>query len=86
MARSGGGERSGAHPEPRAALCSEHGEDGEHRTFPAVGTMAHLLPAGGPSHHTVCAAAWRAEPCRAMTIALTRASRVFSSSAGLGTA
>ena len=38
-------ERS--HPEPRAgALAREHGEDGEHRTFPAVSTAARLIPVG----------------------------------------
>jgi len=26
----------------------EHGEDGEHRTFPAVSTVAHSAPVGEP--------------------------------------
>jgi uncharacterized membrane protein len=30
------------------ALSREHGEDGEHRTFPEVSTVAHSAPVGGP--------------------------------------
>jgi hypothetical protein len=29
------------------ALSREHGEDGEHRTFPEVSTVAHSAPGGG---------------------------------------
>ena len=38
-----------SHPEPRAArpIAREHGEDGEHRTFSAVSTVAHSSPVGG---------------------------------------
>jgi putative transposase len=41
-----------SHPEPRAArpIACEHGEDGEdgeHRTFSAVSTVAHSSPVGG---------------------------------------
>ena len=51
VARSGGEERSGAtrsHAQRR--LRREHGEDGEHRTFPDASTMAHSAPADGPGH------------------------------------
>jgi hypothetical protein len=44
--RRGREERS--HPQPRAAPFSEHGEDGEHRTFPAVSAMAYSASAGLP--------------------------------------
>jgi hypothetical protein len=81
MARSGGEERSGAtRSHAQRVLPREHGEDGEHRTFPAVSTMAHSAPAGGPGHH----AAFASARCAA-TIASTRTSRVFSSCAGSGT-
>jgi hypothetical protein len=47
MARNEGEERSGAaRSQARRALQREHGEDGEHRTFPGVSTMAHFAPAG----------------------------------------
>ena len=47
-ARNGGEERSGAtRSHAQRALAREHGEDGEHRTFPAVSTVAHSAPVGG---------------------------------------
>ena len=82
--RRGREERS--HPEPRAAaLPREHGEDGEHRTFPGASTMAY---SGQPVGQAQAADAvlWRADRPRAATIASTRASSVFSSSPGSGTA
>jgi hypothetical protein len=45
--RRGWEERS--HPEPRASAGPrprEHGEDGEHRTFPEVSTVARLTVVG----------------------------------------
>ncbi len=38
-----------SHPQPRTArpVAREHGEDGEHRTFSAVSTVAHSSPVGG---------------------------------------
>jgi transposase InsO family protein len=51
MARSEGEERSGAtRSHAQRALQREHGEAGEHRTFPEASTMAHSAPAGGPGH------------------------------------
>jgi hypothetical protein len=48
MVRSGGEERSGAtRSHAQRGLQREHGEDGEHRTFPGVSTMAHFGSAGG---------------------------------------
>ena len=40
-----------SHPQPRAArpVAREHGEDGEHRTFSAVSTVAHSSPVGSPA-------------------------------------
>jgi hypothetical protein len=47
-ARNGGDERSGAtRSHAQRALSREHGEDGEHRTFPEVSTVAHSAPVGG---------------------------------------
>jgi hypothetical protein len=47
MVRSGGEERSGAtRSHAQRVLQREHGEAGEHRTFPGVSTMAHLVPVG----------------------------------------
>jgi hypothetical protein len=41
-ARNGGDGRSGAtRSHAQRALSREHGEDGEHRTFPEVSTVAH---------------------------------------------
>jgi hypothetical protein len=41
-ARSGGDWEKRSHPQPRQrAVAREHGEDGEHRTFPEVSTVAH---------------------------------------------
>ena len=41
--------RSGAtRSHAQRALSREHGEDGEHRTFPEVSTVAHSAPVGGP--------------------------------------
>src|SRR5450759_4238670 len=48
-AHNGGDGKSGAtrsHAQP--VVAREHGEDGEHRTFPAVSTVAHSAPVGGP--------------------------------------
>ena len=42
----GGEVKERSHPEPRAAPYSEHGSAGEHRTFPAVSTMAHRTSRG----------------------------------------
>ena len=42
-----------SHPQPRAAhLLREHGEDGEHRTFSAVSTVAHSPHAGDALRRT----------------------------------
>ena len=50
--RSAGDGRSGAtRSHAQRALAREHGEDGEHRTFPGVSTVAHSVPVGEPSHH-----------------------------------
>jgi hypothetical protein len=47
-ARNGGDERSGAtRSHAQRAVAREHGEDGEHRTFPEVSTVAHSAPVGG---------------------------------------
>jgi transposase InsO family protein len=47
-ARNEGEARSGAtRSHAQRALAREHGEDGEHRTFPAVSTVAHSAPVGG---------------------------------------
>ena len=46
--RNGGDGRSAAtRSHAQRALAREHGEDGEHRTFPAVSTGAHSVPVGG---------------------------------------
>jgi transposase InsO family protein len=46
-ARNGGEGRSGAtRSHAQRAPAREHGEDGEHRTFPAVSTVAHSAPVG----------------------------------------
>ena len=43
-----------SHPQPRAArpVARVHGEDGEHRTFSAVSTVAHSSPVGSPQLQT----------------------------------
>ena len=47
-ARNAGDGRSGAtRSHAQSALAREHGEDGEHRTFSAVSTVAHSAPVGG---------------------------------------
>jgi putative transposase len=47
MARNEGDERSGAtRSRAQRALAREHGEDGEHRTFSAVSTVASSAPVG----------------------------------------
>ena len=47
-ARSGEEERSGAtRSHAQRALSREHGEAGEHRTFPEASTVAHSAPVGG---------------------------------------
>ena len=51
VARSEGEERSRAtRSHAQRGLAREHGEDGEHRTFPEASTMAHSAPVGGPGH------------------------------------
>ena len=51
MARNAGDGRRGAtRNHAQRHLWREHGEDGEHRTFPEVSTMAHSASAGGPDH------------------------------------
>ena len=52
MARKAGEERStAARSHAQRPLRREHGEDGAHRTFPEVSTMAHSRSAGGGSAH-----------------------------------
>jgi putative transposase len=54
MARNEGNGRSRAtrsHAQ-RALVAREHGEDGEHRTFSAVSTVAHSSPVEGSQHRT----------------------------------
>ena len=47
-ARNAGDGRGGAtRSHAQSALAREHGEDGEHRTFSAVSTVAHSAPVGG---------------------------------------
>jgi transposase InsO family protein len=54
MARNAGEERStAARSHAQRLLRREHGEDGAHRTFPEVSTMAHSGSAGGPGHGQV---------------------------------
>jgi hypothetical protein len=51
VARNAGEERStAARSHAQRPLRREHGEDGAHRTFPEVSTMAHSGSAGGPGH------------------------------------
>ena len=51
MARNAGEARStAARSHAQRPLRREHGEDGAHRTFPEVSTMAHSGSAGGPGH------------------------------------
>jgi transposase InsO family protein len=51
MARNAGEERStAARSHAQRPLRREHGEDGAHRTFPEVSTMAHSRSAAGPGH------------------------------------
>ncbi len=46
--RNAGDGRSGAtRNHAQSALAHEHGEDGEHRTFSVVSTVAHSAPVGG---------------------------------------
>ena len=52
MARNAGEERSTAdRSHAQRPLRREHGEDGAHRTFPEVSTMAHSRSAGSGSAH-----------------------------------
>jgi putative transposase len=44
---AGDGRRAATRSHAQSALAHEHGEAGEHRTFPAVSTVAHLAPVGG---------------------------------------
>ena len=51
MARNEGEERStAARSHAQSVSTREHGEDGAHRTFTEVSTMAHSGSAGGPGH------------------------------------
>jgi putative transposase len=51
VARNAGEERStAARSHARRPLRREHGEDGAHRNFPEVSTMAHSGSARGPGH------------------------------------
>jgi hypothetical protein len=51
MARNAGEERStAARSHAQRPLRREHGEDGAHRTFPEVSTMAHSRSAGGSAN------------------------------------
>jgi putative transposase len=51
MARNAGEERStAARSHAQRPLRREHGEDGAHRTFPEVSTVAHSWSAGGSGH------------------------------------
>jgi len=51
MARNeGDGRRGATRSHAQRAPAREHGEDGEHRTFPEVSTMAHSATAGGSGH------------------------------------
>jgi hypothetical protein len=51
--RSGGVERSGAaRSHAQRDPAREHGEDGEHRTFPEVSAVAHSAHAGEPGHRS----------------------------------
>jgi hypothetical protein len=53
MARNAGDGRSGAtRSHARRAQSREHGEDGEHRTFSEVSTVAHSSPVGGSHRRT----------------------------------
>ena len=50
-ARNAGDGRSGAtRSHAQSAAAREHGEDGEHRTFPAVSTVASSAAVDGPDH------------------------------------
>jgi hypothetical protein len=53
-ARGGGdGRRAATRSHAQRAVAREHGEDGEHRTFSDVSTVAHSTRVGGPAHqHT----------------------------------
>jgi len=52
-ARNAGDGRSRAtRSHAQGALAHEHGEDGEHRTFSAVSTVAHSSPVGGSHFRT----------------------------------
>ena len=51
MARNAGEERStAARSHAQRPLRREHGEDGAHRNFPEVSTMAHSGSADGQGH------------------------------------
>jgi hypothetical protein len=55
--------RSGAtRSHARRAFSREHGEDGEHRTFPEVSTVAHSAPVGGPGHRRSTCKRYVTEP------------------------
>jgi hypothetical protein len=43
----GDGRSRATHSHAKSALAREHGEAGEHRTFSAVGTVAHFSPVRG---------------------------------------
>jgi hypothetical protein len=50
--RSATQEMGGAEPPAARPVAREHGEDGEHRTFSAVSTVAHSSPVGSPHLRT----------------------------------
>jgi putative transposase len=53
--RNAGEGRSGAsRSHAQRAFAREHGENGEHRTFPAVSTVAHTAPVGGSGRRAGC--------------------------------
>jgi hypothetical protein len=47
-AAEGTGRSGATRSHAQRALSREHGEDGEHRTFPEVSTVAQSAPVGGP--------------------------------------
>jgi transposase InsO family protein len=47
---AGDGRSRAARSHAQSALAHEHGEDGEHRTFPVVSTVASSAPVGGSSN------------------------------------
>ena len=50
-AQQGDGRSTATRSHAQRARQREDGEDGEHRTFPEVSTMAHSARPGGLGHH-----------------------------------